>query len=57
MKTIGEIREPREAGSHARAATQGREGLQSRQINRIGRRAIFAMLLIVTLAIVLALSN
>jgi hypothetical protein len=33
------------------ATTQGREGLQDRQMNRIGRRTIFAMLLIVVLAI------
>jgi hypothetical protein len=33
-------------------AQRSREGLQDRQMNRIGRRSIFAMLLIVALAII-----
>jgi hypothetical protein len=41
---------PRQAGN-ARAATQGTEGLQGRQMNRIGRRTILVMLLIAALAI------
>jgi hypothetical protein len=33
-------------------ATQSRKGLQDRQMNRSGRRTIFAMLLIVALVII-----
>jgi hypothetical protein len=35
-----------------KAATQSRKGLQDRQMNRSGRRTIFAMLLIVALVII-----
>jgi hypothetical protein len=49
--------EPREARSHARAATQGREGLQDRQINRIGRRTVLAMLLTVAIVAIWKLLN